>query len=271
MGPVRMWVTGCSSGQEVYSLAIAYLEFSGDVEGNRPVQIFGSDISERMIEKARAGYYPDHLMGGISPEQLSRFFVKVEGGYRIIKLVRDLCIFVRHDLARDPPFSRLDLITCRNVLIYFDQALQKRILSTFHYCLNLSGFLLLGRTENVSGHQPLFLAEDKINKIFSRTAATSRLHFPILKHNETVEKRPVKGQTVVAKPSFDISKTIDNMIFDYSPCGVLINDQMEVLQYRGKTSLYLEQPSGLPETNLLKIVRPGLFVELKMALSLIHI
>ena len=265
--PIRMWVTGCSTGEEVYSLAIAYLEFSGDVEGHRPVQIFGSDISERMIEKARAGFYPDHLMSGLSPDQLSRFFVKVEGGYRIVKFVRDLCVFVRHDLARDPPFSRLDLITCRNVLIYFDQALQKRILSIFHYCLNRPGFLLLGRTENVSSHQPLFSAEDKINKIFIRTAVTSRLLFPMLKHNEAAERRPVKDHAVEAKPSFDLSKTIDNILSDYAPCGVLINEHMEVLQFRGKTSLYLEQPSGLPETNLLKIVRPGLFVELKMALT----
>ena len=204
-------------------------------------------------------------MAGMSPERLGRYFVKVEGGYRIVKFVRDLCIFVRHDLARDPPFSRLDLITCRNVLIYFDQALQKRILSTFHYCLNRPGFLLLGRTENVSSHQPLFLAEDKINKIFSRTAVVSRLLFPMLKHHGNSERPPIAGQVAKDKPSFDLSKTIDTILSDYAPCGVLINEQMEVLQFRGKTSLFLEQPTGLPETNLLKIVRSGLFVELKIS------
>ena len=142
--PIRVWVAGCSTGEEVYSIGISLLEL---LEGSsRPVQIFGSDLSEAIIAKARAGVYPDSALREVSDERRRRYFVKTDRGYRINKTVRDLCVFVQHDLGRDPPFSKLDLVSCRNVLIYFDQALQKRVIPTFHYALNQPGYLLLGRT-----------------------------------------------------------------------------------------------------------------------------
>ena len=169
--PIRIWVAGCSTGEEVYSLAMVLLEYLQDAPGGHPIQIFGSDVSEKAIERARGGIFPDSALRDLSSERRKRYFTKVESGYRINKLVRDLCVFVRHDLARDPPFSKLDLASCRNVLIYFDQALQKRVIPTFHYCLKQPGFLLLGRTEAISGFSQLFSPVDKAHKIFARTAA----------------------------------------------------------------------------------------------------
>lgn len=265
--PVRMWVAGCSTGEEVYSLAIAFLEFLGDTTPKFPIQVFGSDVSDKMIEKARAGFYPDTLVSGLSAERLKRFFTKVENGYRINKVVRDLCVFVRHDLARDPPFSKLDVITCRNVLIYFNKALQKRLISTFHYCLKQPGYLTLGRTENVTGNQHFFATEDKANKIFSRTPIQSQLRFQIPK--EPTQPLPLTAKaSAEAQVPLDLTKTIDQLLLaEYAPSGVIINERMEVIQYRGRTSDYLEQPPGEPETNLLKMVRQGLFVQLQMAIS----
>lgn len=267
-GSVRMWAAGCSTGEEVYSIVIAFLEFLGDVPAKFPIQVFGSDISEIMIEKARAGIYPDSISREVTPEILKKYFVKVDNGYRISKIVRDLCIFVRHDLARDPPFSRLDLITCRNVLIYFDHHLQKKIFSTFHYCLKQPGYLLLGRTENVTGQLQLFMSVDKANKIFARTSIPSQLRFQVPQQSAPMDTKPFERKPAEPRPILDVSKTVDNLLLaEYAPCGVLVNDQMEVLQFRGKTGQYLEQPPGEPETNLMKMVKEGLFVELRMAFT----
>jgi len=266
--PIRIWVTGCSSGEEVYSVAISLLEFLGERSSEVPIQMFGSDISERMIEKARIGFYSESAVRDLSTERLNRFFVKVEGGYRILSLVRDLCVFVRHDLARDPPFSKLDLVTCRNVLIYFEQVLQKRIISTFHYCLNQPGFLLLGRTESILTHDHFFTAMDKTNKIFTRAAVTSQLQFSTMQN--TPAKKPANPHAALEanRPALDIAKQIDNLLLsEYAPAGVVVNERMEVIQYRGRTGLYLEAPPGQPQLNLLKLVREGLFSSLKVALT----
>ena len=149
--PVRAWVVGCATGEEVYSLAIALMEHLGEVPTAHPVLIFGSDLDERAIEHARAGLYPESAVQGLGEERLKRFFVRTEGGFRVSQAVREACVFVRHDVARDPPFSRLDLMTCRNVLIYFGQTLQRRVIAAAHYCLNQPGYLLLGPSESTSG------------------------------------------------------------------------------------------------------------------------
>ena len=133
--PMRVWVPGCSTGEEAYSLAIALLESSGRRSADVPVQIFATDVSERAIEQARAGIYPESIAADVSAERLRRFFTKIDGSYRINKPVRDLCVFARQDLTRDPPFSKLDLIVCRNVLIYLGPVLQKQLMHVFHYAL----------------------------------------------------------------------------------------------------------------------------------------
>ena len=186
--PVRVWVAGCSTGEEVYSLAIALLEYLSDGagDGSHAVQLFGTDASERAIERARRGVYAEGALRDIGEERRRKYFTKVDGAFVIRKSVRDLCVFVHHDLATDPPFSKLDLVSCRNVLIYFGPDLQRRIVAMLHYCLVQPGFLLLGASESIGGFPDLFSVVDKDHKIFARTAAASALTF-----TSRTESRPL--------------------------------------------------------------------------------
>ena len=171
--PIRIWVAGCSTGEEVYSIAMLLLEVLGEQANRTKIQLFGTDIQERAVEQARAAIYTDAAVAGVSPARLKRFFVKADHGWQIQQSVRDLCLFARHDLARDPPFSRLDLISCRNVLIYMGPALQKRVLSMFQYALKPGGFLFLGNSETISEFSGAFTADDPRHRIFLRKAATT--------------------------------------------------------------------------------------------------
>jgi len=265
--PFRAWIAGCSSGEEVYSLAIALLEFLG--ESSRPIQIFGSDLSEKTVDKARAGVYPDAALREVSEARRVRYFTKVDQGYRISKSVRDLCVFVQHDLARDPPFSRLDLITCRNVLIYFDQALQKRVLPTLHYALTQPGFLVLGRTENVSGFDRLFTTVDKANRIFARTTQPSALRFAARSELPPKGAKAIEyGAALHPRRGVDVSRHLDRLLLArYAPPGVLVNESMEVLQYFGETGTYLQPAPGEPQSNLVKMARGGLLGALRATLA----
>jgi two-component system CheB/CheR fusion protein len=267
--PLRLWSAGCSTGEEVYSLAISLLEFLPEDRRHGPIQIFGSDISAQAIEKARAGLYPESALRDLSQERKSRFFTQAEGGYRITKAVRELCVFVRHDLARDPPFSRLDLVTCRNVLIYFTPELQKRVLATFHYCLNDPGFLLLGRTESISGFSQLFKPVNKAQKLLARAGGPSKLRFtrgaefPPAEQPESSRVSTQKAQS----PS-EATRRIDRLLLSrYAPPGVVINDKLEILQFRGHTGPYLEPAPGEPQFDLLKMAREGLLSPLRVALA----
>jgi two-component system CheB/CheR fusion protein len=167
--PLRVWVPGCSTGEEAYSLAIALLEFLGTSATTLPIQIFATDISDAAIERARSGAYPTAIESNVSPERLRRFFSAQDGGYRVIQPVRDMCVFARQDLTRDPPFSRLDLIVCRNVLIYLGPSLQKRLMGVFHYALKPNGFLMLGQAESI-GSSAQYFAPERNHKIYRRKA-----------------------------------------------------------------------------------------------------
>ena len=264
--PVRIWVAGCSTGEEVYSIAISVLEVLGN--SSRPVQIFGSDLSEPVIAKARAGLYPDTALRDISDERRRRYFVKADRGYRINKTVRDLCVFVQHDLARDPPLSKLDLVSCRNVLIYFDQALQKRVIPSLHYALNEPGYLLLGHTESISGFGQLFSVVDKANKIFTRTALASALRFAPRFDPRRVERPAADPDTRHVRGRVDIGQHLDRMLLArYAPPGVLINERMEILQFRGRTGSFLQPAPGDPQNDVIKMARPGLISALRTAVA----
>ena len=267
--PIRFWVAGCSTGEELYSLAIALLEFLDDSARRHPIQIFGSDISERAVQTARKGAYSDTVMREVSEERRRRFFTKVESGYRINKNVRDLCVFVRHDLARDPPFSKLDLVSCRNVLIYFGQALQRRVLPTLHYALRQGGFLLLGRAESLPGFRQHFSPIDKNNKVFVRTAAVSTLQFaPRTEvHPVTSRANPSPGTTSPLRP-VDVARHLDRLLLTrYAPPGVLVDERMQILQFVGDSGRYLRAPPGDPQHNLLKMARGGLLSALRTTIA----
>ena len=177
--PLRCWVLGCSTGQEAYSIAMSFVEVAEKAPRLRTLQIFATDLNDALLEKARHGLYAKTLAEEIRPERLRRFFVEEEGGYRISKQLREMVIFARQNLIIDPPFSRMDLISCRNLLIYFEPTLQKKALPTFHYALKPEGFLILGSSESISGFTGLFEPVDKsIKFIPGKRPALPRFTFP---------------------------------------------------------------------------------------------
>ncbi len=172
---IRVWVAGCATGEEAYSIAISLLEYLDDRPEALSIKILATDLNEAALERARAGVYLDNIEIDVSPARLRRFFVRQEGSYQISKAVRELCIFSKHNMSADPPFSRLDLISCRNVLIYMDVPLQRRVLPLLHYALNPTGFLFLGSSENVGGPDDLFHAVDARNRLFARSSQPGRV------------------------------------------------------------------------------------------------
>jgi two-component system CheB/CheR fusion protein len=198
--PVRVWVPGCSTGQEAYSIAMALLEFFDTAKTRRSLQVFGTDLGDpSYLEKARAGLYPESIEAEVSPERLSRFFVKEDGHYRIQKAVRDLCIFARQNVTVDPPFSRVDLVTCRNVLIYMSPRLQERLLPVFHFALNPGGFLVLGVAETVGSFEDLFELTNRAHKIYRKKQTASRPQLSFMP-DDWLAGTPATRPGVIAQP-----------------------------------------------------------------------
>ena len=267
-GMIRMWAPGCSTGEETYSLAMTLLEFLGDRAASFHVQIFGTDLNEKGIQKARMGLYRESIAEEISAERMQRFFVKVEGGYRVNKAVRDMCVFARQNLASDPPFSQMNLLACRNLLIYIQPLLQKKIIPILHYALKPSGFLILGGSESVAAFPDLFSTVDKKHKIYAKKAVTSRLHYDFVQSNFPSANR--QNVSEAAKPldpvkiEFDVQAEADRAVLKHrAPVGVVINDALEVVQFRGRTTPFLEPAPGKPSLNVLKLARNGLAVDLR--------
>lgn len=271
--PVRIWVPGCSTGQEVYSLAISLLEFLDQAPIRLPIQIqiFGTDISESgAIERARAGFYSATIESELSPERLRRFFVKEPGGYRIGKAVRDLCVFARQNITTDPPFSRMDLISCRNLLIYLSSQLQRRIIPMLHYALNPTGFLLLGSSESVGRFTDLFKLVDQQYKIYTKNPDAIRPfpYFPADSRSGHISG-PIHVSPANRHPNVsDLQREADRIdLKQYAPAGVLVNDELEVVQFRGRTRSYLEPPPGEASYDLLRMTRESLFLPLRNAIE----
>lgn len=266
--PIRVWVAGCSTGEEAYSMAICLQEFLADQKIKPPIQIYATDLSEAAIEKARTGIYPHSKISEVSTQQLQRFFVQVEGGYQICKAVRDQCVFARQNLIGDPPFSRLDIITCRNVLIYLGAVLQKKLLPVFHYGLKSTGFLMLGNSETVGDFLDLFTLVDKKNKIYSRKLAAAKLNIELVASNyapETISPQPITRRE--DQGDLNLQREADRIVLNqFAPVGVVVNNELDILQFRGKTSLYLEPAPGRASLNLLKMVKPKLLLELRTAI-----
>jgi two-component system, chemotaxis family, CheB/CheR fusion protein len=266
--PIRIWVAGCSTGEEVYSIAICLLEFLSDRVPLPTIQIFATDISEAAIRKARSGFYTENQMIDVSAERRSRFFILEASGYRINKTVRELCIFARQNLGADPPFSNLDLISCRNVLIYLAEPLQKRVIPIFHYSLNSTGFLLLGTSESIGKFSSLFTPVHAKSKIYAKRVTENNHIFsfatssyPIVKVNQSEQINQNNRDT------FDLQRYTDQLILNrYAPAGVVVNEQMNILQVRGDTNAYLRLTPGIASLNLLKMAREGLLIELRTAI-----
>ncbi len=266
--PFRLWVPGCATGEEAYSLLISLLEYLGEDAATTSIQAFGTDLSENALAHARAGLYPESITADVSPERLRRFFVRAHGGYQVHKSVRDLCIFARQNVVSDPPFSRMDLISCRNVLIYLDPVLQKKVLPIFHYALNPTGHLLLGTSETVGASADLFSLVDRRHKLYRKkpTAYRPSLAFS---YQEPVAGWPEEPRQRLkrAPPAEDPQHEADRLVLaHYGPPGVIINEGMEILHFRGHTGPYLEPLPGAASLHLLKMAREGLALELRSAI-----
>ncbi|HZP21849.1 MAG TPA: chemotaxis protein CheB [Terriglobales bacterium] len=272
--PIRIWVPGCSTGEETYSLAIALMEFLGDTKTEIPVQIFGTDLSDGAIQKARAGIYKESIAADVSPQRLRGFFHKVETGYQISKTIRDFCIFSTQNVFNDPPFSRIDLISCRNVMIYLSQSLQKKVIPIFHYALNSTGFLIIGSTEGLLGAgSELFEMVDKKQKIYRKRVASTPATFGFAIGTAEAAPEPRVGPVSPnlqqdAKIPTELLREADRLLLaSYAPPAVVVNEQMEILQTRGRTGAFLELPHGKASLHLLKMAKPGLLFELKKAIE----
>lgn len=266
--PLRIWVAGCASGEEAYTLAICIHEYLGDNAYSRKIQIFATDISETAIAKARSGIYRQNELAGLSAQQILQFFNKVEGNYQVNKALRDMCVFAHHNLLKDPPFSNLDLVSCRNVLIYLDPVLQKRALSTFHYGLNQHGYLMLGKSESIGGSSDLFSPVHAHEKIYQTKGPKGRYR----NITSNITEKALKDfdqETELSTRAKDIHSLADNILLArYTPSGVLVNPSFDVLEFRGKTEQWLVVPPGKPSFNVLKLAREGLAFELRNLLHL---
>ncbi|HEY4111464.1 CheR family methyltransferase, partial [Puia sp.] len=267
---IRIWVPACSSGEEVYSIAICLFEWLAQQSVVSPIQLFATDLSEGAIEKARMGIYSIASVEKISPERLEQFFIKIDGHYQIIKPIRDVCIFATHDLLKDPPFSKLDLISCQNVLIYLESESQKRILQSFHYALKPSGYLLLGRSETIGGSGELFNSASKEFKLFTKkTHSNFPFDFSVRNNvnapfNATDEEKMVTSQP--AEP--DIDKEAEKVLLSrYVPASVTVDQDLHIKQFYGSTINYLHPAAGKASFHLLKMVREELIFEVRLLLN----
>ncbi len=277
--PFRVWTLGCSTGQEAYSIAMTFMEVAEKTPYPRQLQVFATDLNEALLDKARHGLYAKSLADDVSPERLRRFFVEEEGGYRINKALREMVVFARQNLISDPPFSRLDLVSCRNLLIYLEPSLQKRALPTFHYALKPKGYLFLGASESIAGYTDLFEPADKKHKIFVKKAApTHAFHLPVARVRgvqSSLGRRPSvhvareQGEAAEGfRAELSAQREADRIsVNEYAPPGVLVSADLQVLQFRGTTGAFLEPPSGKASFDVLKMAREGLMLPLRAALN----
>ncbi|HEX7672249.1 MAG TPA: CheR family methyltransferase, partial [Polyangiaceae bacterium] len=265
--PIRVWVPGCSTGEEVYSLVICLLEFLEETQAELPIKIFGTDLSPAIIEKARAGTYPESLADEISPARLQRFFVKEDTGYRVRRDIRDLCVFAKQDVAQDPPFSSMDLVSCRNLMIYLGVELQDRVIGLLHYALRAPGFLLLGSAESVRafvGFSPV----DGKHKIYQRTSAAPRLAFDFASRKPPVDvDEPLLARERSNGPA-DVQREVDRLVLaKFAPPGVVVTADLAVVQFRGRTGPYLEHAPGTASFDLLRTAREELRLPLRRTIE----
>lgn len=256
--PVRVWVPGCSTGEEAYSLAILFRE-TAQVDGI-PVKIFATDIDERALEAARTGRYPSSIAEHVSPERLDRFFLQQGELFQIRKEIREMCVFSAHNLITDPPFSRLDLISCRNLLIYLENEPQRRIFPLFHYALRPSGYLLLGPSENVTAAPMLFSTVDAKRRIFQRKDVLVPVAFPVggEYRSDLRQIKPSPEGDLSAKDA-GLTRVLERVLLSaYAPPAVVVNAEGDILFVSGRTRKFLELAPGMAGVNVLDMVRKDL-------------
>jgi len=269
--PIRIWVPGCATGEEAYSLAISLLDFMAEKQLNLPLQIFGTDLSETAINKARKGIYSPADISSLSGDQLTRYFVKSDSNYQIKKDLREHCIFAQQDFTRDPPFSRIDLISCRNVLIYLGPELQKKVISIFHYALAPEGFLVLGSSESIGRFDSFFRSLDKKHRIYTKIRKAGKIPLSFTHKHPAVQTGNFDTKRLEPSRSegaIDLQSETDRILLQkYQPAAVVVDGSMNILHFRGETSLFLEHLPGKASLNLIKMIKDSLRIDL---LTLIH-
>lgn len=264
--PIRIWVAGCATGEEAYSIAICLTEYLEKEELNTSFQIFASDLDARAIEKARVGVYPVSSLQNVSQHHLKRFFKQIDGHYQIEKSIREVCIFSQQNLLKDPPFSRVDLISCQNVMIYLEADPQQRLLQTFHYALKPGGYLFLGKSESIGGAIDLFEPLDKKVRVFTRKAATSP---PLEFSTRTTGLASIKDPKRAFLPSKpDIEKEMSKILLTrFVIPSVVLNPNLNIIQFFGVTAPYLSPVVGKASLNVLKMIREELLIDLRALLQ----
>jgi two-component system CheB/CheR fusion protein len=266
--PIRIWVVGCSTGEEAYSLAILFSEVMDRLKKYFAVQIFASDIDAEAIDYARQAVYPDSIAADVSRERLKRFFTKEDKTYAVKKNVREMIVFAVQSIIKDPPFSKIDLVTCRNLMIYMDATLQKKMLPLFHYTLNKDGILFLGPSESVGEFTDLYSPIDSKWKIFKRKGGGMEraVNYPgIPFYREPIGKDREEKEWVPGV--INVQSVAERIILnDYAPSAVLINEDYEILHFLGETDNYLSTPTGKASLNILKMAREDMRTKLTTAL-----
>lgn len=260
---IRVWVAGCSTGEEAYSIAILFAETMDAMKKHLNIQIFASDIDSQAIDYARQSVYPDSIVADVSQKRLDQFFIKAENTFKIKKHIREMVVFAVQNLIKDPPFSKIDLVSCRNLLIYMNSLLQKRVLPLFHYTLNQNGVLFLGNSESIGEFTNLFSPIDAKCKIFRCK-------------EKVVDKIGDYGMYTLPAPprddgkktgAIDIHSLAEKIVLEnYAPPCVLINERYEILHFMGQTDKYLKNPAGKASFNILKMAREGLQYKLSTAI-----
>lgn len=280
--PCRVWVPGCSTGQEAYSIAMVFMEAMDQAPRTRRVQIFATDLNDDLLETARRGLYAKGLVQDVSPERLRRFFRQEDGRYQVVKSLRDMVVFAHQNLFADPPFSRMDLVSCRNLLIYAEPSLQKRAIPTFHYALKPGGYLLLGASESIGSWTNLFEPVDRKHKIYLKKAAPTQAYHLPTPHGSSDSRaadRSRGGRTLlpmgdepgpssVIQGELDAQREADRItITHFAPPAVLIDARGQILQFRGNTGAFLQPPRGRANFDLLKMAREGLMLPLRALIN----
>jgi len=263
---IRVWVTGCATGEEAYSIAILLAEHAARLDQKPAVQIFATDLDDESIMEAREGIYPETISVDVSADRLKRFFIKEGTHYRVKKEIREMVLFAPHNILRDPPFSKLDLVSCRNLLIYLNRQTQDQVLELFHFALRPSGYLFLGTSESADAVPELFVPIDKKNRIFRRRAVSSV--------KPPVPSMPLAGRWDIQLPEnvtpprkgFTYSELHRDLLEPYAPASVLINEEYDILHSSGQAEKYLRFVGGEPSRNLLKVVHPDLRLDIRAAL-----
>lgn len=267
---VRVWVAGCATGEEAYSIAMLLSEQITRDGGAPNIQIFATDLDQDAIQVAREGYYQDAEVADVSPERLRRFFNRETEGYRIRRELRESILFAVHNVIKDPPFSHLDLISCRNLLIYLNRSAQGRVLEVFHFALNPSGHLFLGASESTEGASDLFVTVDKDHHIF-RTRPVPPRAFPLpdITFRPSLPALSERGKTPEEKRAIERLSYADlhqRLLEHYGPPSVVVNEDYEIVHLSDRAGEYMQLSGGEPSHNLLKIIRPELRLELRTAL-----